>query len=85
MIAEGMVEGVPSDIDFTGVELNCPHCLVGKATCIPYKSSKPTFEVNAIREGAKVGDEVVSDSFGPVRPSSRNGNHFVVEFIDVAS
>lgn len=84
MIAEKMVDGIPHDLNFGGVELNCPMCIAGKSTRLAYRkpkedqSNKPEVVVN-------VGDEVVSDSFGPIATTSRNGNRFVVEFVDVGS
>ena len=83
MIEEGMVEGIPKDLNLSGVELNCPHCLAGKATRLPYPSKRA--EVVGDGRVMSIGDEIVSDSFGPITPTSRNGNRFVVEFIDVAS
>ena len=80
MITEKMVTGIPEGIDFSGVPLNCPQCIAGKSMKLPY-SSGPTVPVINVN----VGDEVISDSFGPINPTSRNGNRFVVEFVDVGS
>ena len=40
MIKEEMVEGLPKDIDFSDVPLNCPQCLAGKFSKIPYPDHK---------------------------------------------
>ena len=85
MVTEGMVDGIPKDLDFSGVSLSCPHCLSGKATRLPYPSVKPSIRDGRDPLTMRVGDELVSDSFGPITPISRNGNRHVVEFIDVAS
>lgn len=83
MCKEGLVQGLPSDLKFDSTEFSCTHCLMGKSTRLPYNNSeKPPVVVG---DNLNIGDEIVSDTFGPIEPISRNGNRFVIEFIDVAS
>ena len=84
MVRENMVEGIPRDLDFSGVSLSCPQCIAGKATRLPYKAKSADSEANTNLTKV-VADEVVTDSFGPMNPPSRNRNRFVVEFVDVGS
>ncbi|EPS57321.1 hypothetical protein M569_17496 [Genlisea aurea] len=78
-----MVAGLPENLDFSNTSLECPACLSGKMTRVPYprkgvKSDESIKDMN-------VGDEVCSDTFGPIQGMSRYGNRFIVEFIDKAS
>ncbi len=85
MIRNKMVTGIPENINFESVHLNCPHCVSGKLTSQPYPEKKyPTDTYNG-DEARHVGDEVVSDSFGPIKCVSRYGNCHIVEFVDLAS
>jgi len=57
-----MVTGLPDDLDFSIINVNCPFCVEGKATQDPYyESNEPDKETCE-----NVGDEVFSDSFEPI-------------------
>ena len=70
MIQEQMVEGLPNSIDFENTPLNCVHCLAGKSTQLPYKRKLNTGLSDHDMSVKNVGDEVVSDTFGPITPIS---------------
>jgi hypothetical protein len=69
------------NLNLEGLPLNCPHCITGKMSALPYPK-KGTENVSH-DSNLLVGNIMVSDSFGPV--VSRYGNKYVVEYIDVAS
>ncbi len=71
MIREKMVLGLPSELSLEATPLNCPHCAAGKGTHTPYPSCKESDSSSIVEKG--VGDENVSDSFGPIRIPSRDG------------
>ena len=81
MIREKMVHGLPEDLDLSDTPLNCPSCVSGKMARQPY----PQKNTLAVSTSQEVGDEVCSDTFGPLQPPSRYGNTHVAEFIDKAS
>ncbi|EPS57076.1 hypothetical protein M569_17749 [Genlisea aurea] len=85
MIRERMVLGLPESLNLDDVPLNCPSCVAGKMTRQAYPDKKGSGQLRSDRESMKVGDEVCSDTFGPVSPTSRYGNRHIVEFIDKAS
>ena len=85
MIKENMVNGLPANLDFNSVPLNCVHCIAGKSTRQPFNWKPTITHEDDVCNAMSVGDEIVSDTFGPIEPLSRNGNRFILEFIDVAS
>jgi len=84
MVKEKMATGLPESMDFEMTILNCPFCIAGKLTQDPYPKRGKYYQPDK-PEAVKVGDEVVSDSFGSIRNASRYGSCHIVEFIDVAS
>ena len=81
MHQEKMVTGLPEDLDVSETPLNCPSCVSGKMTRKPYPKKVTLTEPTS----QEVGDEVCSDTFGPIQTPSRYGNIHIVEFIDRAS
>ncbi|EPS63214.1 hypothetical protein M569_11573 [Genlisea aurea] len=85
MIRENMALGLPQELDLTENTLNCPSCVGGKMTRQPYPKSDESTEDDTSRKNIQVGDELCSDTFGPMNTISRYGNKHIVEFIDRAS
>jgi hypothetical protein len=62
------------NLNLEGLPLNCPHCITGKMSALPYPK-KGTENVSH-DSNLLVGNIMVSDSFGPV--VSRYGNKYVL-------
>ncbi|EPS58475.1 hypothetical protein M569_16339, partial [Genlisea aurea] len=85
MIKEDMVKGLPDDLKLDDIILNCPSCVEGKMTRKPYRKVTVYADGDEDVTPPEVGDEVCSDTFGPISTTSRYGNKHIVEFIDQAS
>ena len=81
MIREKLVDGVPDSLGSFEGKVECPYCTAAKMTRKPYKMG----EEDGDPEDLEIGDEVSSDTFGPINPISRYKHSYIIIFLDRAS